>query len=252
MHKPHTPILRFKHGLGRDFVVGDIHGSFDLLEDGLAALEFDVQKDRLFSVGDLFDRGNYSTMALAFLKQPWFHAVLGNHETMLLDMYSTGTLDLETFSYNVHRNGMGWWQHTSPYFRQAMLEQLQQLPLVIEVATSLGDVGLVHAEVPIGMDWDTFIADIEAGEAHTIQSALWSRSRAYGGAKKGVQGIKRVYSGHTPMFYGVQNLGNCFLLDTGAVFGVLGTHPGKLSIVAIDCALPKEPTVVNNLVHLYI
>lgn len=251
MHTKYQPVARFKKGIGRDFVVGDIHGAFDLLEEGLGALDFDVTQDRLFSVGDLVDRGKYSPMALTFLKQPWFHAVRGNHEDMILDMYKDGSLDVEALSYNVYRNGMEWWLHTSPYFREDMLQQLKNLPLAVEVETRIGEVGLIHAEVPIGMEWDTFIADLEAGEAHTIQNALWSRTRAHGRASKGVPGIKRVYSGHTPMFSGVQSLGNCIFLDTGAVFGVLGSHPGKLSIVAIDMELPAKPVAVSKLVYTY-
>ena len=38
--------------LGRDFVVGDVHGCFRTLERALAALEFDASCDRLFGVGD--------------------------------------------------------------------------------------------------------------------------------------------------------------------------------------------------------
>ena len=36
---------------GRDFVCGDIHGCFDLVESFLNKIGFDKTKDRLFSVG---------------------------------------------------------------------------------------------------------------------------------------------------------------------------------------------------------
>lgn len=42
---------------GRDFVVGDIHGAFDKVEAAMAKVGFDVERDRLLSVGDLVDRG---------------------------------------------------------------------------------------------------------------------------------------------------------------------------------------------------
>jgi serine/threonine protein phosphatase 1 len=45
---------------GRDFVVGDIHGCFDLLSNNLKEIGFDESVDRLFSVGDLVDRGKQS------------------------------------------------------------------------------------------------------------------------------------------------------------------------------------------------
>jgi hypothetical protein len=43
--------------VGRDFVVGDIHGCFSKLSAELERLRFDRDVDRLFSVGDLVDRG---------------------------------------------------------------------------------------------------------------------------------------------------------------------------------------------------
>jgi serine/threonine protein phosphatase 1 len=42
---------------GTDYVVGDLHGCFKLLERLLADVQFDKANDRLFSVGDLADRG---------------------------------------------------------------------------------------------------------------------------------------------------------------------------------------------------
>ena len=75
--------------LGRDFVVGDLHGCIDHFERLLDQIEFDAEKDRMFSVGDLVDRGPDSMACLRLLKEPWFHAVLGNHEDMMLDAVSS-------------------------------------------------------------------------------------------------------------------------------------------------------------------
>ena len=77
------PIPRFGvNSLGRDLAVGDIHGAFAALQRALNAIGFDEQKDRLFSVGDLVDRGPESHQVLSWLNQPWFHAVSGNHDFM--------------------------------------------------------------------------------------------------------------------------------------------------------------------------
>jgi len=53
--------------LGRDFVIGDLHGCFDLLERLMKAVDFNFDKDRLFSVGDLVDRGPYSLSCLQLI-----------------------------------------------------------------------------------------------------------------------------------------------------------------------------------------
>ena len=66
---------------GRDFVVGDIHGHYDLLKTELKTVGFDKQKDRLFSVGDIIDRGPKSEECLTLLDQPWFFMVLDDPDS---------------------------------------------------------------------------------------------------------------------------------------------------------------------------
>lgn len=79
---------------GRDLAVGDIHGHFQRLQQCLDAVGFDPAVDRLFSVGDLVDRGPHSEAALDWLAQPWFHAVQGNHEALAITRVRGGRLDL--------------------------------------------------------------------------------------------------------------------------------------------------------------
>ena len=70
---------------GRDFVVGDLHGCFDELAKLMTYVKFDPQRDRLFSTGDLIDRGPRSEECLALLNKKWFFPVLGNHEDLMLN-----------------------------------------------------------------------------------------------------------------------------------------------------------------------
>jgi len=78
----------------RAYVVGDIHGRLDLLEELLAEIERDVRAARppkalLVFLGDLIDRGPNSASVVELLRlyrypplQPVF--LLGNHEEVLL------------------------------------------------------------------------------------------------------------------------------------------------------------------------
>lgn len=66
-------------------MVGDLHGHRHLLEDELDRIGFNPTRDRVLSGGDLIDRGPDSLGTLELLEEPWFHAVLGNHELMLLN-----------------------------------------------------------------------------------------------------------------------------------------------------------------------
>ncbi len=254
MSEPYAIVRRIGAGLGRDFVVGDIHGAFDLVMRALEGVQFNPAVDRLFSVGDLVDRGDYSAMALEFLNEPWVFAVRGNHEQMVLELYASGQLDEAALRFNEARNGMGWWRQTPPERQAALLAAFSKLPVALEVETVRGIVGLVHAEVPIGMDWPSFIQRLEAYDEHTIQSALWGRTRATKKNASGVQGVDRVYSGHTIQFDGALRLGNCYLLDTGAVLGAKGEAPGKLSMVNMVCqtGLIAKPAPLQPLIDLFL
>lgn len=67
---------------GRDFIIGDLHGCLALLKEKLDSVSFNKDIDRLFSVGDLCDRGPNSVGCIELLYEPWFFAVRGNHEMM--------------------------------------------------------------------------------------------------------------------------------------------------------------------------
>lgn len=229
-------IFRYvERGAGRDFVMGDIHGAFDLVMRALTAVNFDPLVDRLFLVGDLVDRGVYSSMALEFLAEPWVHAVRGNHEQMILDLYAAGTLDEAALHFHAENNGMAWWAQLTEARQAQFLAAFSQLPVAMEVETARGQVGLLHAEVPVGMDWPTFVAKLETFDHHTIKSALWGRNRASRNDCSGVPGIGRIFAGHTPQFEGANRRGNCYFIDSGAVFGAMDVAPGKLSMAALAC-----------------
>ncbi|MBU2768622.1 hypothetical protein HAP94_21240 [Acidithiobacillus ferrivorans] len=69
---------------GRDFIVGDLHGCVEHLRTIMRHVGFDESTDRLFSVGDMVDRGPDSAATLALLLETWFYPVMGNHDAMLL------------------------------------------------------------------------------------------------------------------------------------------------------------------------
>ena len=131
-----------KNTEGRDFFVGDIHGCFYLLTQALEHVDFDTNRDRLISTGDLIDRGEFSEEVAYWLSQPYFHAVRGNHEQVLLDAVS-GLSD-----ERYHRMmGGDWWYDLGldRTTQKHIVEYLRKLPLMLEVETEQGRIGLVHA-----------------------------------------------------------------------------------------------------------
>lgn len=70
---------------GRTFVVGDLHGCFNQLMNLLQRVNFDKEKDILYGVGDLGDRGPQPKECFGLLNESWFRAVSGNHEEIFID-----------------------------------------------------------------------------------------------------------------------------------------------------------------------
>lgn len=235
----YRPVLRVNENLlGRDFAIGDIHGAVKLLELAMDEANFDDANDRLFLLGDVIDRGPESHLVAEILKKPYVLSVAGNHEMMLLEIYENGIPDEAIVEFYAKQNGLNWWLDIKEDHRQEIISELKKLPLAIEIQTKRGTVGLIHAEVPAGMDWDTFLANLEAGDKDTITSCLWGRDRheAINGVAAtdhdGVPGVGRLFVGHNMHFDGLKQYGNVFSIDTAACLGAMNRHPGgKITMV---------------------
>jgi serine/threonine protein phosphatase 1 len=206
---------------GRDLIVGDIHGQFSKLQQALHSVGFDPEGgDRLFSVGDLVDRGPESALALEWVGKPWFHAVAGNHEQLLRDYH----LGLIPAPYYV-QNGGGWAVSMTPQERQPLVDALSALPIAITLDTERGPIGIVHANCALA-SWGALCNRLAAegklpedrpGQVFVARAAnacVWDRSRIQSGDATPVDGVRAVVVGHTPL-QRVQILGNVIHIDTG-------------------------------------
>jgi len=239
---------------GRDFVIGDIHGAYDSVLLAMKEVSFDPARDRLFALGDLIDRGKGSHRVVRFLAQPYVHSIRGNHEDMLLQLYQQGPPPDELLAWAANQNGFGWWLDTTLGDRAAIVDAVRKLPLVIEIPTHRGTVGLVHADIPSGVDWSRFLQLLDAGDERTIETALWGRTRLRSGNEDGVRGIGRVFVGHTPQWNGICRFGNVYAMDTGGVFAELDTldrYPGarmsmaNISMKTVNLTHVIEPTSID-------
>lgn len=146
---------------GRDFIMGDLHGCLDLLEVELARVGFDPAVDRLFSVGDLIDRGPDPMGCLRLLREPWFYAVRGNHEIMLLNYFDDEQTHASKDLVKVFfKQGGRWVKSISSAQRTELLEDLlprvAALPYVISVGHGSARFNMAHAELLTGsldIDW---------------------------------------------------------------------------------------------------
>lgn len=206
-----------KNLVGKDYVVSDIHGTYSLLTRELERLNFNSSQDRLFSAGDLVDRGPESPEALKWLDYPWFHSCLGNHDEFVINAQNPD-FDVRWWALV---NGGEWWLAMDPAAQQRFSDRFQQLPLALEVETDGGKIGIVHADVPPELSWAQFTAALEQGNHSVHEYALWSRNRAMGRYTHPIEGIDRVYCGHTVNEDGdIKIVGNVYFIDTGAAYNL--------------------------------
>jgi serine/threonine protein phosphatase 1 len=224
---------------GRDFAVGDIHGCFRLLQTTLDNMGFDPEVDRLFSVGDLVDRGPDSELALEWIDKPWFHAVQGNHEDLAIRYVNPGQRDAAHYAMN----GGAWLIGKTPHEQQDYALGLATLPYAIEVETDGGLIGIVHADI-CGQTWGGMVQRFgEVKSSNSLKAitnmVLWCRDRISLEDHSGVPDVRAVIVGHTPLKHPAA-LGNVYHIDTGAVF-----RDGYLTLIDLATletipAMPKK------------
>lgn len=263
---PNEPVIRHaRNPTGRDFVVGDIHGAFDVVERALESLRFVSGRDRLFSVGDLIDRGPRSADALEWLQQGRILAVRGNHEHVMIH-----AIVLEDGVLRKSGHGAEWLQIGGDWFwgydtaedgslvihdvdhwhrRKDWLAALRTLPLTRTIETAAGTVGIAHTLPDWQESWHELedeLRDIQT-LAHTGQRAprvpintLWPRPETASSERDAPElppamaGIDLALVGHSA-FYTPQWLRrNVLCIDTGAC-----APDGHLTVAEVQSGQPE-------------
>jgi len=120
-----------------DYAIGDVQGCFDTLQQLLSKISFKTDKDRLFFLGDVVNRGNKSLETLRLIRSLKDNAqmVLGNHDFHLLVCALTSHRPNRKDTFNDILEAPD---------RNALLDYLLTRPLLIERNHAL----LVHAGIP--------------------------------------------------------------------------------------------------------
>lgn len=217
---------------GRVFVLGDLHGMSHALDRLLEQADFDPARDLVWSLGDLIDRGPYSERCLDLLDLPWFRALRGNHEQLLLD---AGEDHGAWLQWTV--NG-GDWALGYAWDDPVLHARLDALPWACELTTGAGRIGLIHADVDRTCDWPQVLTALAQDRGLTRQTALWSRSSANQAMRglpgRQIPGVDLVLVGHTIVTRPFQ-WGNLWFLDSGAV--VSDDPSAALSMLEVHPAL---------------
>lgn len=181
------------------FVIGDIHGEYDLLEKLLTCVDFETQQ--VVFVGDLIDRGPKikqtieTVMQLVATKQAV--CLKGNHEDIFLQWLKDPTEKIDWYLRNGGKSTIeqllyeGVFDEKEPSEMVEMLQQqygdiirfFENLPLYYETDTVI----CVHAGVDLSLDdWhDTSVRDF-----------LWIREPFHLAQN---QTGKMIVFGHTPV-----------------------------------------------------
>lgn len=202
------------------WVVGDLHGCYTNLMNRLDGVGFDTAQDLLVSVGDLIDRGSENVECLELITMPWFRAVRGNHEQMMIDGLSAHG--------NVNHwvaNGGGWFfylDYDKEILAKALAHKATELPLIIELVTGNRKVVICHADYPHN--------EYEFDKPVSEEMVIWNRDRvsdAQDGNVSEITGADLFIFGHTPARQPLK-FANQMYIDTGAVFC------GRLTLVQIQ------------------
>ena len=212
---PHPNPTSVRHGPnpfgGRDLVICDLHGEFDTLEHALETLGFQPARDRLFTVGDLIDRGPRSADALEWLEAGRFAgSVRGNHEQMMIRALTCGEAVLMRMNGPGAMwlaNGADWWYESaavSDARRQGRkvpeggvidrwLEAIARMPYLALIEYGSRRVGLVHSPGAADYEkhWDQIWKQAESvpapGARGTSRPSSSLSTHCFGETREGAQ-----------------------------------------------------------------
>lgn len=216
---------------GKDYIVGDIHGCWEQLQFQMKLVGFDKSKDRLFSVGDLIDRGPDNEKVLSLLQESWFFPVRGNHEDFMIDALLS---EHPRFDISVwYRNGGSWFVRADLERMRRVANELEtKVPLTRTVLTKYGRLGICHAQPPC-RNWKD--CEDQRLNDHQIATALWSRSLIESDLMTWkCENVDLTIHGHTPVKE-YHMVGNALFIDTGSFMKEFGynEYPG-VRILRID------------------
>lgn len=176
------------------YCVSDLHGHFDELMSLLEVIEFDSEKDRLFILGDIIDRGPQSAELLWWLMKEAprsVYCLLGNHEDMLWgaveDINHLALRRNDSWSYNGGFETLRQIRSFNKYYPEweaEIIEWIESLPLCYDLNINGKRFILVHAALqeqvkpPDDMCLKGFqdILEIDGwGVPQRSQAMLWNR-----------------------------------------------------------------------------
>ncbi len=229
-----------------DYIVGDLHGCFDKLISVLDVAGFDKDKDVLYSVGDLCDRGSQNLKIVEFVYSlgKSFRPVFGNHDIWLYEYFAFGNENRCWIKWNGGDATMSEIRKLSAQDKAKYAEWMSSFPYMMEV----GDNVICHNFIrrsklvarignldPCGItlgncrdsglvkdpDYDEYVFDRTIADFVRIKAgqtgSRWREPYEDADFEKDFPSGKSYVMGHTPLYedgYAVYN--GVYMIDTGA------------------------------------
>ncbi len=204
-----TVVFRRHLPYDKIYVIGDIHGSFNMLKRLMDTIPWRMDKDLLIFLGDYIDRGSHGKEVVDYIlglqkNSEYVRCLLGNHDAMFLDYLNGKNIDqfiinggdTTLLSYGINRPEEGYDQ-----VPEAHIRFFRSLEPYIE----LENYYFVHAG---------FRPGIRIKE-QTLTDMLWIREDFI---DSNYDFGKKIIFGHTPLDAPLIT-GNKIGIDTGAAYG---------------------------------
>ncbi len=239
---------------GRDFILGDLHGCYDQLISALKQAGFNSTFDRLYSVGDLSDRGPKSFDCADLIYEKWFYPVQGNHESL---MWNSILHESQQHINCWIQNGGLWFKDCGHQLLYDIALLQKELPLIISVGEGADRFNIAHAEITkkststqaTDNDIDTWTFTPEEED-----DLLWGRniisSRTDPFSHK-LQNNERgplfhsdklslTYVGHSLVYHRPQRIQQHVFIDTGCFNGLRPKNESFQERYPLTIACPQE------------
>lgn len=210
-------------------VVGDIHGCYNTLKELYSQLKIKYPDIEVYSVGDLVDRGNFSSETIHFCITNNIKVCLGNHDFMFLQFFRepfssmarAWHLNGNTATLNSYKN--------NPKSLEPHLVYIEKLKLFYNTK----DAFICHAgiskvykkyfkEYKLDGTHDNFIEKVLAPDLEFDYSVIWVRENLINIGKLQI-------IGHTRRFEIMHDKNtNVYYIDTGCAYG------NKLTAVVVN------------------
>jgi serine/threonine protein phosphatase 1 len=251
-----TPVRHFnRNESGRDFVIGDLHGCQRALQVLMKHVNFDKTVDRMFSVGDLVDRGPHNLACLSLMYEDWFHVVRGNHEELMVDCM----LGNNSTACNLWVDNGGNWIYDIQDRGEvtAICKDVVNLPYVIVIGDGEDRINIAHAELFVSNAMIDEWSITNVIPEYMRQMIVWGRrvkdrKIPYGFVK---DDLSFTICGHNIRPFGLIDYvreANHLLIDTGAYIGTWplvdrADHTPRLTMVNITNKYTFEITTCNTI-----